>query len=208
MVGAIVAFRMRITRLEAKFKLSQNRIARRPRARRSPALAREGYAEAHATADWMRALRDTGDAAADEPTLSRTSARSGADDRRASRFDKWLWAARFYKTRSLAAQAIDAGQVRVGGERVKPARADARRRAVSRAQVRNRRARSMISRCRIGAAAPPMRALLYRETRGEPRGARGVLAAAARRAKRASPRFPGRPTKRQRRKLEDFLNEP
>src|SRR5437762_9065033 len=37
------------------------------------------------------------------------------------RLDKWLWAARFYKTRSLAAQAIDAGHVRAGGERVKPA---------------------------------------------------------------------------------------
>ena len=44
------------------------------------------------------------------------------------RFDKWLWAARFYKTRRLAAQAIDAGQVRVDDERVKPAHARARRR--------------------------------------------------------------------------------
>ena len=39
------------------------------------------------------------------------------------RYDKWLWAARFYKTRSLAAQAIDAGQARLGGARVKPAHA-------------------------------------------------------------------------------------
>ena len=38
------------------------------------------------------------------------------------RFDKWLWAARFYKTRSLCAQAIEAGQARVNGERTKPAR--------------------------------------------------------------------------------------
>jgi ribosome-associated heat shock protein Hsp15 len=37
------------------------------------------------------------------------------------RLDKWLWAARFYKTRSLAQQAIAAGQVRLAGERVKPA---------------------------------------------------------------------------------------
>ena len=36
------------------------------------------------------------------------------------RIDKWLWAARFYKTRSLAQQAIAAGQVRVGEARVKP----------------------------------------------------------------------------------------
>ncbi len=37
------------------------------------------------------------------------------------RLDKWLWAARFYKTRSLAQQAIAAGQVRRAGDRVKPA---------------------------------------------------------------------------------------
>jgi ribosome-associated heat shock protein Hsp15 len=38
------------------------------------------------------------------------------------RLDKWLWAARFFKTRSLAVQAIEGGRVRVNGERPKPAR--------------------------------------------------------------------------------------
>ena len=38
------------------------------------------------------------------------------------RLDKWLWAARFFKTRSLAVRAIEAGRVRCRGELVKPAK--------------------------------------------------------------------------------------
>ena len=38
------------------------------------------------------------------------------------RLDLWLWAARFYKTRSLAKQAIENGKVEVGGQRAKPSR--------------------------------------------------------------------------------------
>lgn len=38
------------------------------------------------------------------------------------RIDKWLWAARFYKTRKLSAQAISGGKVHLNGERVKPSR--------------------------------------------------------------------------------------
>jgi ribosome-associated heat shock protein Hsp15 len=38
------------------------------------------------------------------------------------RIDKWLWAARFFKTRTLASDAIDKGKVKLDGNRIKPAR--------------------------------------------------------------------------------------
>ena len=124
-----------------------------------------------------------------------------------TRLDKWLWAARFYRTRSLAAAAIEAGQVRVDGERVKPAHGI---RAAMRVSVRKQALTWTVDVLdvsqRRGAASQA--AALYRETaesialrektQDEQRVARAQAAAQA----------PGRPTKRDRRRLEDFLNEP
>ena len=128
-----------------------------------------------------------------------------ADDGRV-RFDKWLWAARFYKTRSLCVQAIDAGQARVNGDRAKPARAMRVGESVS---IR----KSGIV-CEVVITALSDRrgsatdaALLYRETEASA-AAREAANLERRAAELAQPRFPGRPTKRERRKLEDFLNEP
>jgi transcriptional regulator len=53
MIGAIVAFRIRVLRVDAKFKLSQNR-SRNDREGTIAGLAAEPYADSHALADWMR----------------------------------------------------------------------------------------------------------------------------------------------------------
>jgi len=120
------------------------------------------------------------------------------------RVDKWLWAARFYRTRSLAAQAIDAGHVRVDGERVKPAQPV---HPASRISVRKRDLAWEVEVIAVSESRGPAReaALLYRET--EESAAARERAIHERSASRALA-TPGRPTKRDRRRLEDFLNEP
>jgi ribosome-associated heat shock protein Hsp15 len=138
--------------------------------------------------------------------VSRHDDASAHDVKLRVRLDKWLWAARFYKTRSLASDAVDAGQVRVDGERVKPAHAVrvGERIAVRKAGLAFEVDVVALSDRRGGAQDA---AKLYRET-AESVAAREEEIARRRAAAASDPRFAGRPTKRDRRRLEDFLNEP
>ena len=52
--------------------------------------------------------------------MAKSTASEKSSDLRRLRLDKWLWAARFYKTRSVAKQAIDGGKVYCEGSRCKP----------------------------------------------------------------------------------------
>ena len=122
------------------------------------------------------------------------------------RFDKWLWAARFYKTRSLAAQAIDTGAARLDDARVKPAHAV---RIGDTIGVRKQGTTwtvtvTGLSERRGGAADA---ATLYVEA-PESVARRNEEALQRRAAAAGEVKSPGRPTKRNRRKLADFLNEP
>jgi ribosome-associated heat shock protein Hsp15 len=121
------------------------------------------------------------------------------------RIDKWLWAARFYRTRSLAAAAVESGQVRVAGERVKPARTlrEGEIVAVRRAGLVWEVVVTALAE-RRGSAADA--AKLYRETEASARVREEEIA--KRRAAAAGPQLEGRPTKRDRRRLQDFLDEP
>ena len=118
------------------------------------------------------------------------------------RLDKWLWAARFFKTRSLAVEAIDAGHVTLNGDRAKPAKAlkVGDRLAIRRPPFEHVIVVKGLSDVRGPASVA---ATLYAET-DESRARRTVLAAEMK-AMGHGPRFKGRPTKKTRRDYERWL---
>jgi ribosome-associated heat shock protein Hsp15 len=119
----------------------------------------------------------------------------------AARLDKWLWAARFFKTRSLAAAAIEGGKVEVNGEKPKRAKAvhpgDAIR--IRLGAYEHRITVTALARHRGSAAVA---AGLFAEDAGS-KAARERLAEQHRLAARmAGEPVKGRPTKKARRDLE------
>ncbi len=121
------------------------------------------------------------------------------------RLDKWLWAARFFKTRSLAAEAVDGGKVDLGDDRAKRSRVvvvgdviTIRRPPYSHTVV----VRGVSDTRGSGTAA----ATLWEET-AESRQAREVLAFQLKNAAALTFDTGGRPTKRDRREIQRVRNK-
>lgn len=125
---------------------------------------------------------------------------SGTPDRQ--RLDKWLWAARFFRTRSLATEAVSGGKVHLNGERVKPAHGVG---VGDRLVITRGVERFEVEVCGLSARRGPAREarLLYEETetsrlrREEQAGQRRLL-------RQAAPRPERRPDKKQRRQIIRF----
>ena len=135
--------------------------------------------------------------------MQQKNSAEAAEDRGTVRLDKWLWAARFFKTRELAQQAIESGRVRLDDERIKPAHPvrigqiytvvrDGLTWTIEVTGLSDRRGAASVAR------------ELYREDERSVAERERIIAL----NRGAGPVFKGRPTKRQRRKIEDFLAEP
>ena len=123
------------------------------------------------------------------------------------RLDKWLWAARFYKTRSLSSEEIDKGRVKLNGASVKPSR-DVKAGDVLEIRI-GHEVRTVVVRGVSGVRGPaPVAALLFEET---PESLRQRQAAAEMRRLAPEPAHSqplGRPTKRDRRHIQGLRDAP
>ncbi|MEK7323086.1 MAG: S4 domain-containing protein [Pseudomonadota bacterium] len=118
------------------------------------------------------------------------------------RLDKWLWAARFFKTRALAAEAISGGKIHINGTRAKPAHAvnPGDEMQIRKGPYQFTVAVKEISRSRGPASVA---ALLYEETPASI-ASRQQLAEQHRLLAATGPQPGERPTKRQRRQIARF----
>lgn len=118
----------------------------------------------------------------------------------AVRLDKWLWAARFFKSRTLAASSVEAGRVMVNGDRAKPARLV---RVDDRLEITraNERFELFIRGITETRRSAPLASLLYLETQ-ESIDRRRMEAERQKLFSEPSRGIDGRPTKRDRRMLQ------
>ena len=119
------------------------------------------------------------------------------------RLDKWLWVARFYKTRGLAAEEVDKGRVHVNGQPAKPARAV---RINDRVEIRQPGAVRELLVLGLGSMRGPatVARTLYQETEASIRAQQQAAEARRFGVEPASAQETGRPTKRDRRELVDW----
>ncbi|SEI61539.1 heat shock protein Hsp15 [Azotobacter beijerinckii] len=120
------------------------------------------------------------------------------------RLDKWLWAARFYKTRALAKEAIEGGKVHCRGERCKPSKEPKVGEELTLRAGFDERTVVIRALSAVRRGAPEAQ-LLYEET-AESR-VRREAAAALRKAGALGLETSGRPSKKQRRQLFQFREE-
>jgi ribosome-associated heat shock protein Hsp15 len=118
----------------------------------------------------------------------------------AVRIDRWLWAARFFKTRALASEAVKGGRVHVNGQPAKPAK-DVR--AGDTLEISVGQTRFVVEVRGVSERRGPASeaALLYTET-ADSRAERERAAELRRLAPAPAPDLGGRPTKRDRRRFE------
>ena len=121
------------------------------------------------------------------------------------RIDKWLWAARFYKTRSLAARAVEGGKVKLNGGSVKPGKEV---KAGDEIELRSGELRWLVEVRGVALKRGPAAeaALLYAES-GESRARREHMIAMRRAGPHPAHDTHGRPTKRDRRLIRRFTGE-
>lgn len=127
---------------------------------------------------------------------------SDSNNQEKIRLDKWLWAARFFKTRSLASQAVEGGKVHCNGARVKPARA-----VNVGDELRIRQGPfelTVIVRALSQRRGPASEAALLYEETGQSRQAREMLAEQLRAQPVPYSARKGRPTKKARRHIIRF----
>ncbi len=121
------------------------------------------------------------------------------------RLDKWLWAARFFKTRALAAEAINGGKVHLNGDRIKPSRniKAGDRLEITRGQFVFDVTVEALNRHRRPAKEAQ---LMYRESE-QGREKRESLAESLKILNANLPRSDGRPSKKQRRDIVRFKRD-